>query len=224
MGWCDMKLCNLKAVIFDLDGVLVSTDEQHYLAWKELADRLSIPFDKSSNDRLRGVSRMACMDILEELSGRVIPPEDKRRYAALKNERYRALLKTLSPRDLDPSVKETLDVLRARGLRLAVGSSSRNARFILDRVGLTASFDAVADGTNIQKSKPDPEVFLKAAAFLDSAPQRCMVIEDASSGIEAAKAADMLACGMGAAKNDPRADFHIDRIEELQSLLQKGDE
>lgn len=214
-----MQAAALQAVIFDLDGVLVSTDEQHYLAWKALADRLSIPFDRSVNNRFRGVSRMACMDILETLSGRTILPEDKCRYAQEKNERYRALLQSLSPRDLDPSVKETLDALHARGLRLAVGSSSRNAKFILDRVGLAASFDAVSDGTNIQNSKPNPEVFQKAALFLGVAPQLCMVVEDACSGIEAAKAADMLACGMGDAKNDPRADYRIDRIEELQALL-----
>lgn len=116
-----------KAVIFDLDGVLVSTDEQHYQGWKALCDRLDIPFDRETNNRFRGVSRMACVDILEEISGCSFTPEQKLEYAAWKNERYRSLLSTLSPESVTAEVSKTLDALRARGLLLAVGSSSNVA-------------------------------------------------------------------------------------------------
>ena len=175
-----------KAVIFDLDGVLVSTDEQHYQGWKALCDRLSIPFDRETNNRFRGVSRMDCVDILEELSGRSFTPEQKLEYATWKNERYRSLLSTLSPESVTAEVRTTLDALRARGLLLAVGSSSKNAKFILERIGLGDWFDAVSDGTNISRSKPDPEVFLKAAEFLGVPAADCLVVEDAVSGVEAA--------------------------------------
>lgn len=186
-----------KAVIFDLDGVLVSTDEQHYQGWKALCDRLSIPFDRETNNRFRGVSRMACVDILEELSGRSFTPEQKLEYATWKNERYRSLLSTLSPESVTAEVHTTLDALRARGLLLAVGSSSKNAKFILERIGLGDWFDAVSDGTNISRSKPDPEVFLKAAEFLGVPAADCLVVEDAVSGVEAAHNAGMAAASLG---------------------------
>lgn len=196
-----------KAVIFDLDGVLVSTDEQHYQGWKALCDRLSIPFDRETNNRFRGVSRMACVDILEELSGRSFTPEQKLEYATWKNERYRSLLSTLSPESVTAEVRTTLDALRARGLLLAVGSSSKNAKFILERIGLGDYFDAVSDGTNISRSKPDPEVFLKAAEFLGVPAAGCLVVEDAVSGVEAAHNAGMAAASVGDAAANGCGDY-----------------
>ena len=196
-----------KAVIFDLDGVLVSTDEQHYQGWKALCDRLSIPFDRETNNRFRGVSRMACVDILEEISGRSFTPEQKLEYAAWKNERYRSLLSTLSPESVTAEVRTTLDALRARGLLLAVGSSSKNAKFILERIGLGDYFDAVSDGTNISRSKPDPEVFLKAAEFLGMPTADCLVVEDAVSGVEAAHNAGMAAASVGDAAANGCGDY-----------------
>lgn len=196
-----------KAVIFDLDGVLVSTDEQHYQGWKALCDRLSIPFDRETNNRFRGVSRMACVDILEEISGRSFTPEQKLEYAAWKNERYRSLLSTLSPESVTAEVSKTLDALRARGLLLAVGSSSKNAKFILERIGLGDYFDAVSDGTNISRSKPDPEVFLKAAEFLGMPAADCLVVEDAVSGVEAAHNAGMAAASVGDAAANGCGDY-----------------
>ena len=196
-----------KAVIFDLDGVLVSTDEQHYQGWKALCDRLSIPFDRETNNRFRGVSRMACVDILEELSGRSFTPEQKLEYATWKNERYRSLLSTLSPESVTAEVRTTLDALRARGLLLAVGSSSKNAKFILERIGLGDYFDAVSDGTNISRSKPDPEVFLKAAEFLGMPAADCLVVEDAVSGVEAAHNAGMAAASVGDAAANGCGDY-----------------
>lgn len=152
-----------KGVIFDLDGVICSTDELHYLAWKEIADRCQIPFDREMNDQLRGVSRMESLERILSHGRGEWTQEQKRRLAEEKNARYRELLGTLSEKDILPGVPETLQALRARGLALAIGSSSKNAVVILERLGLSGWFDAVADGTQIKRSKPDPEVFLLAA-------------------------------------------------------------
>lgn len=207
-----------KAVIFDLDGVLVSTDEQHYQGWKALCDRLGIPFDREVNNRFRGVSRMACVDILEELSGQSWTDERKQEYATLKNERYRSLLSELSPASVTREVRETLDRLRAGGLLLAVGSSSKNAGFILERIGLGGYFDAVSDGNNISRSKPDPEVFQKAAQFLGVPPELCLVVEDAVSGVEAAHNAGMLAASLGDAAKNGAGDYVMSSFGELQKI------
>ena len=204
-----------KAVIFDLDGVLVSTDEQHYQGWKALCDRLGIPFDREVNNRFRGVSRMACVDILEELSGQSWTDERKQEYATWKNERYRSLLSELSRASVTREVIEKLDRLLACGLLLAVGSSSKNAGFILERIGLGGYFDAVSDGNNISRSKPDPEVFQKAAQFLGVPPELCLVVEDAVSGVEAAHNAGMLAASLGDAAKNGAGDYVISSFGEL---------
>ena len=205
----------LRGIIFDLDGVIVSTDEQHYLGWKALADRLGIPFTREVNSRFRGVSRMACMNILEELGGKHYTDSEKIAYADWKNEYYRELLDQMSPADLSQEVRSTLDALRARGLKLAVGSSSKNAKFILQRIGLSDYFDAVSDGTNISRSKPDPEVFLKAAEYLGLAPSDCLVVEDAVSGVEAAHAGGMKAATVGDAAGRGCGDFILSRFADL---------
>ena len=156
----------MRAVIFDLDGVLVRTDQAHDKAWRALAGRLGIPFDGRAAARLRGVSRMEALDIVLEGCGRSFTPAEKEALAAEKNERYRALIAEMPPADVAPDTTVTLKALRERGLLLAVASSSKNARFILERTGLTPYFHAVVDGTQIARSKPDPEVFLKAAQAL----------------------------------------------------------
>ena len=155
----------LQGILFDLDGVLCSTDEYHYRAWKELADSISVSFDRTVNERLRGISRMDSLEIILEKSAKTYTPEEKRALADQKNARYRELLQNLSPKDADPDVVSTLLALKKRGLRLCVASSSKNARFILDRLALTSYFDGICDGTQITRAKPDPEVFLKAAAI-----------------------------------------------------------
>ena len=209
----------LKGIIFDLDGVIVSTDEQHYLGWQALADRLGIPFSREVNSRFRGVSRMACMNILEELGGKHYTDSEKIAYADWKNEYYRQLLDQMSPADLSQEVRSTLDALRARGLKLAVGSSSKNAKFILQRIGLSDYFDAVSDGTNISRSKPDPEVFLKAAEYLGLAPSDCLVVEDAVSGVEAAHAGGMKAATVGDAAGRGCGDFILSRFADLLAYI-----
>ena len=209
----------MKAIIFDLDGVLVFTDRFHYLAWKALADRLGIYFDETINNRLRGVSRMESLDIILERSEAKYSPEEKEALAAEKNEHYRQLLSSMTPADVSDEVRETLAELRRRGCRLAVGSSSKNARFILERVGLTEAFDAISDGTNITRSKPDPEVFLKAAEFLGEQPGDCAVVEDAFAGIDAAKAAGMLAVGVGEAASYEKTDVALAEFAKLLELF-----
>ena len=156
-----------QAVIFDLDGVICFTDEYHYRAWKAMADGMGIPFDREINNRLRGVSRMDSLEIiLEKYEGPALSEEKKAALARQKNDLYRESLKEMSPRDLSDEVKDTLDALRAMGLRLAIGSSSKNTPFILKQIGLDGYFDAVSDGNCITRSKPDPEVFVKAAEML----------------------------------------------------------
>ena len=208
-----------RGIIFDLDGVIVSTDEQHYLGWQALADRLGIPFTREVNSRFRGVSRMACMNILEELGGKHYTDSEKIAYADWKNEYYRKLLAQMSSDDLSQEVRSTLDALRARGLKLAVGSSSKNAKFILQRIGLSDYFDAVSDGTNISRSKPDPEVFLKAAEYLGLAPSDCLVVEDAVSGVEAAHAGGMKAATVGDAAGRGCGDFILSRFADLLAYI-----
>ena len=209
-----------RAVVFDLDGVICFTDEYHYQAWKALADRLRIPFDRTVNNRLRGVSRMASLEIiLEKYSGPALSEEDKLALAAEKNALYRELLGQMSPADLSDEVKTTLDELRRRGYLLAIGSSSKNAPFILERIGLDGYFDAVSDGNNITRSKPDPEVFLKSAEKLSLPPALCLVVEDAVSGAEAAHAGGMKAACVGDAARNGAGDYNLDAISDLLRIL-----
>lgn len=193
----------IRGVIFDLDGVLVTTDELHYRAWKHIADREGVYFDRTINERLRGVSRMESLEILLERCDRPLTREQKAAWAHDKNEYYRGLLATMSPADVLPGVNELLADLRARGIHMAIASSSRNTPLILERTGLSDVFDAIADGNDIAHSKPHPEVFLLAAARLALAPAECVVLEDAMAGIEGARAANMPVIGIGGEKNLP---------------------
>lgn len=211
---------DIKAVIFDLDGVLCSTDQFHFTAWKIISDKYDLQFDYRINDRLRGVSRMASLDLILQNSGKAMSQEEKGRIAAEKNAVYRELLSELNPDNLLSSVKKTMNALRDSGFLLAVGSSSRNTLYILDRLGLSGYFDAVADGTDITRSKPDPEVFLKAAAKLNVDPHLCAVVEDAAAGITAAKAAGMFAIAYGGdAAGCGLEDASIESFSELIGLL-----
>lgn len=205
----------MKTFIFDLDGVLVFTDRFHYRAWKKIADELGIYFDEKINDRLRGVSRMASLEIILENSTKKYSAEEKEDLAEEKNRYYRKLLQSMTPEDVDPAVRKTLSELRRRGHKLAIGSSSKNTKFILQQTRLTDAFDAISDGTNILRSKPDPEVFLKAASFVGDTPENCIVVEDARAGIEAAKAGGMLAAGLGEAAAYEKTDYPLQRFEDI---------
>ena len=208
-----------QGIIFDLDGVICSTDEYHYLAWKALADRLGIPFDRERNNLLRGVSRMASLEIILEKSDQTYTDEEKAAFAEEKNTLYRQLLGQMTPADLSEDVKQALLQMRKAGLRLATGSSSKNTPFILERIGLGDFFDAVADGNCITHSKPHPEVFLKAADMLGCAPESCVVVEDAHAGVAAAIAGGFDCAAMGDAKDDPKARYHLNRFSDLLAYL-----
>lgn len=206
----------MKAFIFDLDGVIVSTDIFHYAAWKQTADGEGIYFDEKINDRLRGVSRMQSLDIILERASRDYSHEEKLELAEKKNNVYRKLLNNLTPADRLSGVSETLEKLKSCGFKLAIGSSSKNTPVILDRIGYADYFDAVSDGNNIENSKPHPEVFLKAAEMLKLNPSDCYVVEDAEAGIEAARAGGFVSVGIGAASTCEKADI---RIKEFKTLL-----
>lgn len=209
----------MKAIIFDLDGVICFTDHYHYLAWKALADEEGIYFDEIINNRLRGVSRMESLNIVLERATKAYTDEEKLAMAEKKNALYRELLKKMTPADLPAEVKQTLDTLRARGFLLAIGSSSKNAPTILERIGLSGYFDAVSDGNNISHSKPDPEVFLKAAEFLGLTPDACAIVEDAVAGIEAGRRAGMLCFAVGDAAGAGAGDHNMGSIKDLTTIL-----
>lgn len=208
-----------KALICDLDGVLCSTDEYHYEAWKEMADGIGVPFDREVNARLRGVSRAESLDIILEHGGVDFSPAERARLLEQKNERYKALLQNLTPADVTAGVPETLAALRDRGVLLAVGSSSRNTPFILQQTGLDSLFDAVSDGNNITHSKPDPEVFLKAAQMLCMAPADCLVVEDALAGVQAAHAGGMDAACVGDAAAHAAGEYNLTSFRQLLEIV-----
>ena len=204
-----------KAVIFDLDGVICHTDAYHYLAWKQIADELNIPFDEAVNNRLRGVSRMESLSIILEASGRDFSEEERLALAERKNSAYVALLDRMGPGDLSEEVYQVLVEMRGRGLKLAIGSSSKNARRILQRIELGGFFDVISDGNNISRSKPDPEVFLCAAEMLALAPEVCLVVEDAEAGILAARAGGFDSAAIGDAVNCKLATYTLGGFSDL---------
>lgn len=211
---------SIKAVIFDLDGVIVFTDKFHYQAWKKMADEMGIYFDEEINNRLRGVSRMDSLEIiLERYEGEPLSQKRKEELAARKNDIYRDLLKTMTPADVSDEVCKTLEEIWSRGYKMAIGSSSKNAKFILDRVGLINAFDAVSDGNNIIKSKPDPEVFVKAAQFLGEPPENCLVVEDAWAGIDAGIAGGMQTAAIGEACSYEKSDYKLKTFSDLLTIL-----
>lgn len=206
----------IKGIIFDLDGVLVFTDQHHYQAWKKLADRLGVYFDEEINHRLRGVSRRESLEILlENYHGTPFGEEEKAEMMEEKNRTYGELLKNMNQSDVPQSVRDTLAQLKGFGYLLAVGSSSKNAGIILERTELLPYFAFVSDGNDLCYSKPHPEVFLKAAKGLELMPEECAVVEDAQSGICAAKAAGMKTILMQGGNCSERVDLKIQGIKDL---------
>ena len=210
----------IKAVIFDLDGVLVTTDELHFTAWKALADKLGInDFTKADNVRQRGVSRMASLEVVLEKTDRAFSEEEKLTLAEEKNEIYVRSLSSLSEADVLSGANEFIDYLKSKGIKTAVGSASKNTPLILEKTKLANKFDAVSCGLDTTKSKPDPEVFLIAAKKLGVAPCDCVVVEDSDAGIEAAKTGGMYAIAVGAAEYNPKVDVAIKDLESLYRAL-----
>lgn len=208
----------IEAIVFDLDGVIVSTDEYHYKAWKRLADEEGIPFDRKLNHRLRGVSRMACVDIILENAPGTYTAAEKENMAERKNGYYIESLGGLNKQALLPGVEETLLLLKEEGYRLAIGSSSKNAGLILKKLGLENTFHKVIDGNDISFSKPYPEVFLKAAAALGVKPENCIVVEDSTAGIDAARCGGMLAVGIGEAQKYEKTQIGIASFEQIAGV------
>lgn len=210
----------LKAVIFDLDGVLVSTDEMHFKAWSRLAEEIGITtFTKEDNIRQRGVSRMASLEIVLEKSDKSYTDEEKAELADRKNSYYCEMLKTLTPDDVLDGALDFLKLLKVNNIKTAVGSASKNAPVILEKTGLTEYLDAISCGLDVTKSKPDPEVFLKAAEKLGIEPKDCLVVEDAHAGVLAAKNGNMYALAVGAAYGDADADFSAKSLASFNGII-----
>lgn len=208
-----------RGIIFDLDGVICCTDQYHERAWREMAEEFGIYFDPAVSNRLRGVSREESLEIILEHAGKVLSPEEKKKMAEKKNAIYIKLLDRMSPGDLEEDVRSTLEQLRNRGCLLAIGSSSKNTRKILDKIGLGNYFDAVCDGNEITHSKPDPEVFLKAAGKIGLAVSECLVVEDACAGISAASAGGFDSAGLGDAAKDKNVTWALNTFGDLKNIV-----
>jgi beta-phosphoglucomutase len=187
----------VKACIFDLDGVIVDTARYHFLAWKRLTTRMGINFTEEDNERLKGVSRMASLEIILEIGGRSLDQAEKEKLAALKNAWYVEYISKMEADEILPGTTEFITSLKKMDIRIALGSASKNTPMILDRIGMKRTFDAIADGNIVHKAKPDPEVFLKAASMVGTDPAECVVFEDAVAGVEAALNAGMKCVGIG---------------------------
>ena len=209
-----MNISNYKAVIFDLDGVLVTTDDCHYLAWKKLADEENIYFDRAINERLRGISRMESLEIVLEKAEKQYSDEEKKEMAERKNSYYVSLVKEIDQSALIDGAIEFISYVKENSLKTAIGSSSKNTNLILSQTGIDSMFDAIADGNIIIKSNPDPEVFLKAAELLGIEPCDCLVCEDADAGVEAAISAGMDVLAVGYAKDNEKATYSAQNLKE----------
>ncbi len=213
----------IKAIIFDLDGVIVDTAHYHYLAWKRLAGELGIDLTIQHNELLKGVSRMRSLEIILDLGGVKLSETEKERIANKKNKWFVEYVNEMKPEEIFPGVKELLKSIRSKGLKVALASSSRNAPTVIRLLNIEGEFDAVVDGTMIVHSKPDPEIFLLAASKLGVPPSACVVFEDAEAGVEAALAAGMKCVGVGSPQQLQRAnyivkstaEFPMDKINDL---------
>ncbi len=205
-----------KAFIFDLDGVIVDTAKFHFLAWKNLAESLDISFSKSQNEELKGVSRVESLHKILKWGNTSISDEKFEKLMASKNEEYLAYVNQMTKEDILPGVEELLVYLKENKPPIALGSASKNARRILDKVGLAAYFEAIVDGNEVAKAKPNPEVFLKGCELLGVEPSHAIVFEDSVAGIEAANAANMISVGIGDKRILSEADFNFEGFTELK--------
>lgn len=213
----------IKAVLFDLDGVLVFTDELHFRAWSETAAKIGVEFTREQADRCRGLSRMASLNIVLENADREFSDEERARLAAEKNDIYRSLLEGLSPEAVPPEIVDTLRSLKARKIKLAVASSSKNAKTILEKTHLAEYFDAVVDGNDISRSKPDPEVFCLAAKAVGAAPKHCLAIDDAEAGIKSARAAGAVSVGIGNSAERGLGEYNIASLGEVVEIAVRSE-
>jgi beta-phosphoglucomutase len=204
---------SIQACLFDLDGVIVDTAQFHYIAWREMAQALGFDLTRAENERLKGISRMESLEIVLSIGGVQLSEEEKVQLATTKNARYLELCMQMTPDDALPGVRRFLDELKQNGIRSGLGSASKNAKVILERIDMLHYFDTIVDGNRITKGKPDPQVFLMGASDLQVAPEHCAVFEDAVAGIQSAKAAGMLAVGIGEASVLIEADVVVPGFE-----------
>ena len=213
----------IEACIFDLDGVIVDSARYHFLAWQRLAKELGIKFTLEDNERLKGVSRMRSLEIILELGHLSLDATAKDKLAEKKNGWFVEYVNTMKPEEIYPGVKELIQEMRTNGLKVALASSSKNAKTVIQLIKIENDFDAVVDGTMITHTKPDPEIFLLAAKMLHAQPSNCVVFEDAEAGVEAALNAGMKCVCIGSLKQLGTANLVIPRtgdfkIEMLSSL------
>lgn len=202
-------------VIFDLDGVIVDTAKYHFLAWKDLADRLGFDFTEAHNELLKGVSRVRSLEILLDIGKVELSEEKKQEFLISKNEEYLKYIHNMGPEEILPGASELLDKLDELGIHYVLGSASKNAPLILKQVNLLNRFAGIVDGNSVSKAKPDPEVFLIGAQKLNLKPEQCIVFEDAIAGIEAANTANMVSIGIGDKSTLSEADFNFNNLTEL---------
>ncbi|MFP2995751.1 beta-phosphoglucomutase [Spongiivirga sp. MCCC 1A20706] len=188
---------NKKGFIFDLDGVIVDTAKYHYLAWKNLANNLGFEFTEEQNELFKGVSRIASLKLLLEIGGKTISQEEFDQLLISKNDEYLEYIEQMDESEILPDVPRVLQYLKQQGMPIALGSASKNATPILEKVKLISYFDTIVDGNGVTKAKPDPEVFLLGASQLDMAADQCVVFEDSIAGIQAANKANMISIGIG---------------------------
>ncbi|MFO7617286.1 MAG: beta-phosphoglucomutase, partial [Bacteroidales bacterium] len=207
----------IKGLIFDLDGVVVDTAIYHFQAWSRLARTLGFEFTEAHNEQLKGVSRMESLEILLKVGGLSVPNEEKTRLAAIKNLWYLEFISRMTPGEILPGVNGFIGLVKSQGYRIALGTASRNASLILERIGMQDTFDVIIDGNQASRAKPDPEIFLKAAAAIQVEPAACVVFEDAIAGVEAAHRAGIRCVGVGNPQTLSDADIG-DRLQRQRGV------
>lgn len=210
-----MDTVTCKAIIFDLDGVITDTAEYHFIAWSEIGRELGIEIDRTFNEQLKGVSRMDSLNRILAYGHKSLPSKDKEYYADKKNERYKELIQNISPDDLLPSIRRFLEEIRGAGLKVGLASASKNAFTVIQSLQIGDYFDTIVDAAQVKHSKPDPEVFLRAAEQLEVPTSACMGIEDAQAGVLAIKKAGMFAVGIGSKEELGMADIVLSSTDEL---------
>jgi beta-phosphoglucomutase len=207
---------SIQACLFDLDGVIVDTARFHYIAWRQVANDLGFDLSLGENELLKGISRMESLEIILSIGGVKLSEEEKVRRATEKNAHYLELCQQMTPDDTLPGVRVFLDDLKARSIKIGLGSASKNARVILERIDMLKYFETIVDGNRVTKGKPDPQVFLMGAEDLNIAPEHCVVFEDAVAGIQSAKSADMFAVGIGHKSILTEADIVVAGFDEFR--------
>ncbi len=208
---------NKKAFIFDLDGVIVDTAKYHFLAWRKLANSMGFDFTHEQNEQLKGVSRVKSLEKILAWGNKSVTDDEFTKFMAQKNDDYLTYIEKMDDQEILPDVTKTLDFLRDKNQHIALGSASKNARMILEKVNILEKFDSIVDGNDVTKAKPDPEVFLKAAEQLRVAPENCIVFEDAVAGIQATNNAGMISIGIGDKNTLHEADYVFSDFTEIDT-------